>query len=159
ARLDAASFEERWRLLHDLRPIEQDAARAGVRRQDRRQQIAGSAADVDDRLEGGEVVRGGDRRRLRAVEADHRRVEVRRVGGMLTEVLEDSDAERFVEAGLAGLKRVEDLLPAAPEKIPAKRQHGLACRAGRAGLERFAKRRQREALTVALGEQAKARQR
>ncbi len=102
--------------------------------QDRGQHVAGGAPDVDDGLEPREVVGGGDRRRLRSVEADHRLAEERRLVGMLREVIEGRHPEHLLERGLAGLERIEDLVPGAVEGRARQRQDGGERRARRAGL-------------------------
>ena len=78
---------------------------------------------------------------------------------MLRQVLEERHPTGLLKAGLARLQRIQDLLPAVPERRAAKRDQRRPRRAGRAGLERFAQGRQRETLRVSLGEDAEAGQR
>ena len=65
-------------------------------------QHAVTAADIDDRLEGREVVRLGHGRRDVRREAGHALVEDGRLVGVLAEIVEDRFAEDAVEGGAAG---------------------------------------------------------
>src|SRR5258708_11480988 len=77
-----------------MRPVEQYAARRGMIGQNGRQHVAGSPADINNRLEGGKIVGRGDRPRLMPIEADHRLTEQRRVFWILREVVEGHGAVR-----------------------------------------------------------------
>jgi hypothetical protein len=87
---------------------------------------------------GGEVVRGSDRRRFAAMEADHGLAEVRRFFRMERQVIENRFAKRFFEPGLPRLHRIRDLLKGTPKRRVAERNQGAPSRARSAGLERFA---------------------
>ena len=91
-----------------MRQIEEDAAHRGVRLQQRDELRAVAAADVDDRVDAGEVVGFEDGVRLAAVDADHRGVEDLGLVEMFAEVVEDGLAEDFVERFFAGLDAVDD---------------------------------------------------
>src|SRR6476646_407079 len=93
-----------------MRPVEQHAARPGVARKNGRQHVAGRTADVDNSIEGREIVGCSDRRGLFAMDADHRLTEQGRLLGMLREVVEKSHPLRLLEAGLAGLDGMDDLI-------------------------------------------------
>src|SRR5436853_529347 len=68
----------------DVRQVKQHATWARMALENRGQQIAGTAANIDNSVEPGEVVGHRDRWRLAAVEADHSLVEVRRFLGVLS---------------------------------------------------------------------------
>ena len=105
------------------------------------------------------VVGPGHGRRLSAVEADHGLAEIGRFLGMLRQVFEHGHPPGLLKAGLPGFERIEDLLPAVPKRRAAERDQRRSRRAGRAGLERFAQRRQGETLRIPLGEDAEASER
>ena len=87
------------------------------REQDRRQQVARARHHVHNVLEPER-----NRKRLSdgwwlvAVEADHRLIEVGGIGGMLAQVLKEGHAVSLVKAGVARFERIQDFLPAVPER-------------------------------------------
>jgi hypothetical protein len=89
-------------------------------RQERRQHVARRPSDVDHGADTGEVVRLGNGRRLRSVEANHRLAEVCRRFGPLRQVVEEGRAPHVIECRLPGLERIPDLLPRAPERRAAE---------------------------------------
>ena len=151
--------DARRRALGDVRRVEHDALRAGVLLQDRAEQVAVPAADVDDRAERREVVGLRDGRRLLHREPGHPLVEHRRLVGVLGEVVERLLAEHLVERGPAGADGLEQLPPRPPAPVrPAVVGDGPH-RPRHAGPQDLGQRRLAEPAVRVLGEHADARQR
>ncbi len=93
------------------------------------------------------------------MEADHGLAEMGRLFGMLPQVIEHGHPPGLLEARLARLQRIDDLLPAPPKRRAAKRQQRGSGRAGSVGLERFAQGGERESLLVSLGKDPETGQR
>ena len=96
--------QQRRRVRDDMRAIEEDASRLGVAFEDVAQHVPGGAADIDDRAEAREVIGGGNRRRLRAMDADHGFAELRGLLRMLRQIVEERHAPDFLHRGLTGLE-------------------------------------------------------
>ena len=87
-----------------MRSIEEDASRLRVPVEDVPQHVAGGAPDIDDGGHAREVIGGGNRRRLRAMDADHRLTELCGLLRMLRQIVEDRHAVDLLHRGLAGLE-------------------------------------------------------
>ena len=96
--------QQRRRVRDDVRPIEEDASRTRVPLEDVAQHVAGGATDVDDRAEAREVIGGGHRRRLGAMDADHGCTELRGLLRMLRQVVEQRHAADLLHRRLPGLE-------------------------------------------------------
>lgn len=110
--------------------------------------VAGGPADVDDRAGGRKVVRLGDRRRLGAMDADHRFAELRGLIRVLRQVLEEPQAGHLLHRRLAGLDRVLELSPGLPHRSVAQRQHRRTRRPGGIAAQRLAERCQPEPIVL-----------
>ena len=75
---------------------------------------------------------------------------------MLAEVIEQRHTPYLLETSLPGFQGIDDLLPAAPERRPAKSDEGGARRPWRPRLQRLTQRRQCESLRRPFGEDAES---
>src|SRR5829696_5084297 len=148
ARLDlhtigqTACADQRRRVPHHMRQIEEDAARIRMALQDRGQQVSRRAAHIDERPDVGEIVGSRHRRWFGAMEANHRLAEERRILRVAAEVIEDWLAERLLEPALARLQRVHQLAESPEPPVAGDGQHRRARGARRVGLERLAEWRE-----------------
>ena len=118
------------------------------------EEVSGGAADVDEGLEGGEVVGGGDGIGLGAVDADHGFGEEGGLVGVLGEVVEDGHSHGVVEAGVAGLDGIEEVVDSCADHGAGHGEDGGAGGAGGGGLEGLAEGGEGEAVVGVLGDEA-----
>ena len=117
------------------------------------------SAHINDGRQAGEVVCGGNCRRFRSMDADHRLAEHGRLLRMLSQPVEDGHAQRFLKSAFSGLNRIQQLPKAARHPVA---RHGQDCgtrRAWCAGLERLTEWRQSEAMRRVLGQDSEVRER
>ena len=115
--------EDRPSALDDVRLVEEEAAQSRVPLEDRGEQPAMSAPDID-RQPHGEVIRRRDEARVVGRVAGHARVEQGchfRVSG---EIVEEAHAVDVVERGLAGTDSVEQMTPRSPVRFVEQEQDG-----------------------------------
>ena len=117
---ETAGFEVLRRPLHHVRLIEHDPLEVRIGAQDADQERSVPAADIDERVEGREVVgrRHDDRRH--PGELGHRGVEVGRRVGILGHLGERIGGAPLAERRLARAHAVLELTPRALDACPAK---------------------------------------
>ncbi len=103
--------------LDDVRLVEEDAAQSRVPLEDRGEQLAASAPDIDHQAHPGEVVRRGDEARVGGRVAAHGRVEHARHLGVSGEVVEEARSVGVVERGLPGPHGVQRVAPRSPVRF------------------------------------------
>src|SRR6516162_9346349 len=112
-----------------MRQVEQHAAWSGITGEDFGQQVSRPTANIDNGIEGRKIVSGGDRGRLLAMEADHRLIEEGCVLGMSSEIVKQWHSLGFLKTSLAGLNRIDQMIPRTLGPGATERQHGRSCRA------------------------------
>ena len=159
APLERCAGEALARARNHVVEVVHDAANGGVLLQNRGEQRAIAAADVDDRATVAEIVGGQHRRNLRRRDAVHRLVEGGGLCGRGLQVLEEALAEDATKRWLAGADAGREVGPGEHRRARPSVARPAAERPRDAGAQRIAERRLTKSPLRVLGEDADARER